>query len=166
MAHAIDYVELAVDDLGQAKAFYAKALGWTFTDYGDDYAGIQDPTRPGHEFGGLNPHAASSRGEGVLALARSDDADAALASVLAAGGRIVVELHGYPGGGGSCSPTPGATCSGSTSPASRRSRLRSGNLRRPSPTMTGTIGTPLGRAGRKSGTLSARRMHIGVARRS
>jgi uncharacterized protein len=98
MAHTIDYVELAVDDLGQAKAFYAKALGWTFTDYGDDYAGIQDPTKPGHEFGGLNPHAASSRGDGVLALARSDDADASLASVLAAGGRIVVELHEYPGG--------------------------------------------------------------------
>jgi predicted enzyme related to lactoylglutathione lyase len=36
MAHVIDYVELAVDDLGQAKAFYAKALGWTFIDYGTD----------------------------------------------------------------------------------------------------------------------------------
>ena len=40
MAHVIDYVELAVDDLEQAKAFYAKALGWTFTDYGTDYVGI------------------------------------------------------------------------------------------------------------------------------
>ena len=40
MAHVIDYVELAVDDLKQAKAFYGKALGWTFNDYGDDYAGI------------------------------------------------------------------------------------------------------------------------------
>jgi predicted enzyme related to lactoylglutathione lyase len=29
---------------------------------------------------------------------RTDDADAALASVLAAGGRIEVELHEYPGG--------------------------------------------------------------------
>jgi predicted enzyme related to lactoylglutathione lyase len=47
MAHVIDYVEFAVDDLEQAKAFYAKALGWTFNDYGPDYAGIQDPTRPG-----------------------------------------------------------------------------------------------------------------------
>ena len=62
MAHAIDYVELAVDDLGQAKAFYGNALGWTFTDYGDDYAGIQDPAKPGQEFGGLNPHGASARG--------------------------------------------------------------------------------------------------------
>lgn len=98
MTNVIDYVELAVDDLGQAKAFYAKAMGWTFTDYGTDYAGIQDPTRPGQEFGGLNPHPASSRGDGVLALARTDDADAALASVLAAGGRVVVALNEYPGG--------------------------------------------------------------------
>jgi len=27
MAHVIDYVELAVDDLELAKAFYARALG-------------------------------------------------------------------------------------------------------------------------------------------
>ncbi len=98
MPHVIDYVELAVDDVGQAKTFYAKALGWTFTDYGPDYAGIQDPTRPGQEFGGLNLKAASARGDGVVALARTDDADASLASVLAAGGRIVVELNEYPGG--------------------------------------------------------------------
>ena len=55
MANVIDYVEFAVDDLEQAKAFYAKALGWAFNDYGADYAGIQDPRKPGQEFGGLNP---------------------------------------------------------------------------------------------------------------
>jgi len=98
MPHPIDYVELAVDDVGQAKAFYAAALGWSFNDYGPDYAGIQDPRNPGQEFGGLNPQPDASRGNGVLALARSDDAEASLASVLAAGGRVVVELHEYPGG--------------------------------------------------------------------
>ena len=55
MAHVIDYVELAVDDLGRAKAFYADALGWAFNDYGPDYAGIKDPSNPDQEFGGLNP---------------------------------------------------------------------------------------------------------------
>ncbi len=98
MQHVIDYVELAVDDLEKAKAFYASALGWAFNDYGPDYAGIQDPMRPGREFGGLNPVAASGRGDGVVALARTDDVDASLASVLAAGGRIVAELAEYPGG--------------------------------------------------------------------
>ncbi len=98
MEHVIDYVEFAVDDLEQAKAFYAAALGWAFSDYGPDYAGIKDPTRPGHEFGGLNRVAATARGDGVVALARTGDADASLASVLAAGGRIVVEMNEYPGG--------------------------------------------------------------------
>ena len=98
MPNVIDYVEFAVDDLQQATAFYAKALGWEFNDYGGEYAGIKDPTNPGREVGGLNPIPATSRGDGVTILARSDDVDAALASVLAAGGRITTELHEYPGG--------------------------------------------------------------------
>ena len=98
MVNAIDYFEIAVDDLVEAKAFYAKALGWTFTDYGDEYVGITQSGDPGHEFGGLSPHSPSSRGDGVVALARTDNADGALASVLSAGGRVTVELHEYPGG--------------------------------------------------------------------
>ena len=53
MSLVIDYIELAVDDLDEAKAFYPKALGWAFNDYGPDYAGIKDP-RTGGEFGGLS----------------------------------------------------------------------------------------------------------------
>jgi predicted enzyme related to lactoylglutathione lyase len=98
MGNVIDYVELSVDDVGQAKAFYAKALGWAFNDYGPDYAGIKDPADPGHEFGGLNPQPVAVRGEGVLALVRTQNADEALASVVAAGGRIQVAMHDYPGG--------------------------------------------------------------------
>jgi predicted enzyme related to lactoylglutathione lyase len=98
VANVIDYIELAVDDLPQAKTFYGKALGWTFTDYGPDYAGIQDPRGSGGEFGGLSAHPQATRGEGVLALVRSEDADDTLAKVLDAGGRIQVEMHDYPGG--------------------------------------------------------------------
>jgi predicted enzyme related to lactoylglutathione lyase len=98
MANVIDYVEIAVDDLERAKAFYGDALGWTFNDYGGEYAGIRDPRNAGQEVGGLNPVPATSRGDGVLALVRTDDAEAALGSILAAGGRITTELHDYPGG--------------------------------------------------------------------
>ena len=98
MANVVDYFELAVNDLDEAKAFYAKALGWAFNDYGPDYAGIQDPRNSGQEFGGLSRHAPASRGEGVLPLVRSENADDTLASVLDAGGRIRVEMHEYPGG--------------------------------------------------------------------
>jgi hypothetical protein len=78
--------------------FYGNALGWTFNDYGPDYAGIQDPRNPGGEFGGLSAYTPASRGEGVLALVRSEDADDTLASVLDAGGRVQVAMHEYPGG--------------------------------------------------------------------
>jgi uncharacterized protein len=97
MAHVIDYIELSVDDLEQSKAFYAKALGWSFNDYGPEYAGIQHPTTGG-EFGGLARQPVASRGEAVLALVRTDDADAALASVVDAGGRVQQAMHDYPGG--------------------------------------------------------------------
>jgi uncharacterized protein len=97
MTHVIDYIEFAVDDLEQSKAFYAKALGWAFNDYGPDYAGIKNPTT-GVEFGGLSPQPVASRGEGVLALIRTDDADAALTSVMEAGGRVHLAMHDYPGG--------------------------------------------------------------------
>jgi catechol 2,3-dioxygenase-like lactoylglutathione lyase family enzyme len=50
--HAIDYIEIPVIDVAAAKAFYGSAFGWTFTDYGPDYAGIQDPARSA-EAGGL-----------------------------------------------------------------------------------------------------------------
>jgi predicted enzyme related to lactoylglutathione lyase len=99
MTLVLNYIELAVGDIEQAKSFYSKAMGWTFNDYGPDYAGLQDPRNPGREFGGLNGDGVTPRGEGgVLALAQTDDAEQALAAVKAAGGRIVVELHGYPGG--------------------------------------------------------------------
>jgi predicted enzyme related to lactoylglutathione lyase len=98
MGNVIDYVEFAVDDLAQATDFYGKALGWSFNDYGGQYAGIKHPGDPDREIGGLNPQPATGRGDGVLALVRSDDVDAALATVLAAGGRVVEDLAPYPGG--------------------------------------------------------------------
>jgi predicted enzyme related to lactoylglutathione lyase len=98
MTLVLDYIELPVDDLEKAKVFYANALGWTFNDYGPDYAGLQDPRNPGKEFGGLNADRNSTPGAGVLVLARTDDADAALAAVLAAGARVVAPLYEYPGG--------------------------------------------------------------------
>ena len=43
--HTLDYIEIPVVDVATAKEFYGSAFGWTFTDYGPDYAGIQDPSR-------------------------------------------------------------------------------------------------------------------------
>ena len=92
--HTIDYVELTVRDLAAAKAFYADAFGWAFTDYGPAYAGIQGPDR---EVGGLE-QADAVRTGGPLVILYSDDLEASLAAVEAAGGTVSTPPFGFPGG--------------------------------------------------------------------
>lgn len=94
--HTLSYVELAADDLAASKAFYAAAFGWTFADYGPTYAGIRAASGDG-EVGGLNTGLDGGPG-GALVLVVSEDVDASLAAVEAAGGRVVEPLAGYPGG--------------------------------------------------------------------
>ena len=93
--HAIDYVEISVLDLAAAKAFYAAAVGWAFTDYGPAYAGIQ--RADGREQGGLE-EVAEVRTGGPLVVLASDDLEASLAQVQAAGGEIVQPIFAFPGG--------------------------------------------------------------------
>ncbi|MGZ5398636.1 MAG: VOC family protein [Nocardioides sp.] len=94
--HAIDYVELNVEDLAAAQAFYEAAFGWQFNDYGPAYAGIRGPDGEG-EVGGLNP-AGQPRPGGPLVLLFSDDLDATASAVEAAGGRITESPYDFPGG--------------------------------------------------------------------
>ena len=94
--HTISYIELAADDLATSKAFYATAFGWEFNDYGPTYAWIRTPSGDG-EVGGLNVRNQGGSG-GALVLLVSDDVDASLAAVEAAGGRVVTPIEAYPGG--------------------------------------------------------------------
>ena len=95
--HRIDYVEIATTDIARSKKFYADAFGWAFNDYGPDYAGIQGATPDDAEVGGLNPEAAPSP-EGVFVQLFSDDLDASVEAVKAAGGEVVNGPYGFPGG--------------------------------------------------------------------
>ncbi len=92
--HAINYIEISVTDMAEAKRFYGAAFGWQFNDYGPDYAGIQ---KEGGEAGGLSLATAVSSG-GPLVILYSDDLDASLVSVREAGGRISTEPFEFPGG--------------------------------------------------------------------
>ena len=94
--HAISYVELNVTDLAATRAFYESAFGWEFNDYGPTYAGIRAPDGQG-EIGGLNATTAPVRG-GPLVLLYSDDLDATVTAVEAAGGQVVSGPYDYPGG--------------------------------------------------------------------
>jgi uncharacterized protein len=92
--HAIDYIEIAVTDVAEAKRFYGAAFGWAFNDYGPGYAGIQGP---GREVGGLRQDA-DVRPGGPLVVLYSRALDDTVAAVKKAGGGIVKEPFTFPGG--------------------------------------------------------------------
>ena len=98
--HTIDYVELNVGgSMAETRAFYEQAFGWAFNDYGPEYAGIRSPAGDG-EVGGLDgtsPPSASGS-EGSLVLLYSDDLDASVSAVEAAGGKVVDPPFDFPGG--------------------------------------------------------------------
>lgn len=94
--HAFSYVELTVTDLAAAQAFYEAAFGWTFVDYGPGYAGIVDGSE--EEVGGLVVKPAARPVGGPFVLIHSDDLDATLQAIVAAGGDVVAGPYDFPGG--------------------------------------------------------------------
>ena len=90
--HEIDYIEISVTDMEDAKHFYEAAFGWEFNDYGPDYAGIRKEVG---EAGGLRLQPQVSRG-GPLVILYSDDLDGTLAGVREAGARILQEPFEFP----------------------------------------------------------------------
>jgi predicted enzyme related to lactoylglutathione lyase len=93
--HTIDYIELSVTDMAEAKRFYTEAFDWSFNEYGPDYAGIRKAG--GGETGGLRRVEHVTRG-GPLVILFSGDLEASLRAVRDAGGQIVTEPFSFPGG--------------------------------------------------------------------
>lgn len=89
--NGIDYVEFAAADIAAFKAFYAGAFGWTFEDWGPDYAsftgaGVEGGVRAGEPVAGS-----------TLNILYASDLGDAERRVAAAGGEIV-ERQEFPGG--------------------------------------------------------------------
>lgn len=90
----IDYVELpSLTAHELTRAFYAKAFGWDFTDYGADYAA----TTSGQVNVGLNGTSDDSI-SAPLPVVRVSDLEAAQDAVLAAGGVLAKPIYAFPGG--------------------------------------------------------------------
>nr|WP_296776023.1 VOC family protein [Rhodococcus sp. (in: high G+C Gram-positive bacteria)] len=94
--HRLNYVELSVTDLAAARDFYAGAFGWEFNDYGPGYAGIKGPGDD--EVGGIAVVTDPPAPGGPLVLLFSDDLDATVEAVTAAGGVVVNGPYEFPGG--------------------------------------------------------------------
>jgi predicted enzyme related to lactoylglutathione lyase len=89
----VDYVELWAESTAPMKAFYTKAFGWSFTDYGPSYAAFSDGD--GREAGGVSAHEARFAPRPIL---YAHDLEAARRGVLEAGGEILGPDVEFPGG--------------------------------------------------------------------
>lgn len=88
----IDYLELPAADLPQVKRFYAAAFGWSFQDYGPEYAAFDQGLDGGFDA------SAEARDKPPLPVLYAHDLDAMLARVEASGGLIVRPIFDFPGG--------------------------------------------------------------------
>lgn len=89
----LNYLELPVAQVSGARDFYGKAFGWSFTEYGPEYAAAEG----GEVAIGLN--GAEDQGiKMLLPLVEVSDLEAALEKVVAAGGEVVVPIFAFPGG--------------------------------------------------------------------
>lgn len=98
--HALDYIEIGVVDFAATKTFYGNAFGWKFNDYGPGpaYVGIRSVDSDVEvEVGGFRLDDSVTAG-GPLVLLYSADLDASVVAVRAAGGEVVEEPFGFPGG--------------------------------------------------------------------
>lgn len=89
----LNYVELPVGDVAGGKAFYGRVFGWSFTDFGPDYAA----TTTGDVDVGLNGDADHATAQ-LLPVIQVDDLEAVLADVVAAGGTVTLPIFAFPGG--------------------------------------------------------------------
>jgi len=89
----IDYIEFSVTSVAEAKRFYGAAFGWTFEDYGPEYASFAD----GRLSGGFQT-AAKVRTGGPLVVIYAIDLESQERRVQQAGGTIVRPIFSFPGG--------------------------------------------------------------------
>jgi predicted enzyme related to lactoylglutathione lyase len=90
----IDYVELPSATAHElTRAFYSKAFGWEFTNFGPDYSA----TVTGDVDLGLQGEPSGSLAA-PLPVVRVDDLEAAFEAVMKAGGTIAKAIFSFPGG--------------------------------------------------------------------
>lgn len=87
------YLELPVTSTADAKAFYEKTLGWSFTDFGPTYAS----TMAGTGDMGLQADPAEKTAM-LLPVIEVADITATLAAVEDAGGKVTRPIFAFPGG--------------------------------------------------------------------
>ena len=91
--YSIDYIELHVGAVPASKTFYGDAFGWSFQDYGPDYAAFS----LANVDGGITNGPVSTNNAPLVILFASK-LEEAQQRVEKAGGKIVKPIFSFPGG--------------------------------------------------------------------
>ena len=89
----VDYVEFLTTNMNETKAFYTAVFGWTFTDYGPDYASFHDG-----RLGGGFAAATEVTAGGPLIVIYAVNLEDVGSRIAEFGGRITREIFDFPGG--------------------------------------------------------------------
>lgn len=89
----IDYIEFSSADIVASKAFFARAFGWNFLDYGPQYQAFADAGIDGGIDG-----TGQARAGTALVILKTSDLEAALRQVTESGGVVVKPIFAFPGG--------------------------------------------------------------------
>ena len=92
----LNYVEFASSDLQSTKAFFEKAFGWSFVDYGPEYTAFSGQGLDGGFF--KAPLCSTTANGAALLVFYSADLEATLSKVTKAGGTILKPIYSFPGG--------------------------------------------------------------------
>jgi predicted enzyme related to lactoylglutathione lyase len=92
----INYVELPSTDLAATKTFFSAAFGWSFVDYGPDYAAFSNEGIDGGFY--RSDLVAATNNGSVLVVFYSNDLEATQAKIEAAGGSVIRPAFSFPGG--------------------------------------------------------------------
>ncbi len=92
----INYVEFPATDIAATKAFFSTVFGWSFIDYGSEYACFTEQGVDGGFF--KSDKVASTATGAALVVMYSSWLEDTEKAVVAAGGTIVKPIFEFPGG--------------------------------------------------------------------
>jgi len=92
----INYVEFPAKDIATAKTFFSQVFGWSFEDFGPDYAAFSNEGLNGGFF--KSDLVASSVKGGALIVFYSKELENTQSKIEQAGGAIVRAIFSFPGG--------------------------------------------------------------------
>ena len=92
----INYVEFPARDIAVAKTFFKAVFGWSFSDYGPEYAAFSGEGLDGGFF--KSELFASTANGSALIVFYSDALEQTQAKIEAAGGTVVKPIFSFPGG--------------------------------------------------------------------